>query len=64
MYEFVFCRDEKRVMFMRSRHAKLDVYRLQRQHILFDWVSHNKNVYVVDEISFDDVDLWINALIY
>jgi hypothetical protein len=50
-------------MLMRLDHAKLDVYRFQRQHILFDCVDHHKNVYVVDEVCFDDVNLWIDALI-
>ncbi len=62
--ELVFCRNEKRVMLMRSDYAELDVYRFQRQHILFDWVIHHQKVYVIDEFCFDNVDLWIDASIY
>jgi hypothetical protein len=51
-------------MLMRSDHAELEVYRLQRQHILFECVAHHKNVYIIDEVCFDDVDLWIDASIY
>jgi hypothetical protein len=48
---------------MRSDHARLDVNRFQWHDVLFSWIVHHQNIYLVDEICFDDVDLWIDASI-
>ncbi len=59
--EFVLDRDEKRIMLMRSDHARFDVNHFQKYHVFFRWVAHYQNVYVVNEICVDDLDLWIDA---
>jgi hypothetical protein len=48
---------------MRSDRARIDVNRFQKYHIFFSEVAHYQNIYVVNKVCFDDVNVWINASI-
>ncbi len=46
---------------MSSDHARFDVNRLQWHDVFFSWLVHYQNFYVVYEICFCDLSLWIDA---
>jgi hypothetical protein len=48
---------------MNSDYARFDVNRLQWHYVFFNWLAHYQNFYVVYEVCFDDLNLWINASI-
>jgi hypothetical protein len=50
-------------MLMSLDHARFDVNHLQWHDIFFNWLAHYQNFYVVYEVCFDDINLWIDASI-